>query len=198
MSMEAKKMSKTIIRLATLEDAERILEIYNPYIENTCITFEYNKLTLDEFKERMLNITKKFPFIVCELDGMIIGYAYTSSAHPRAAYSWDCDSSIYMDQAYQGKGVGTILYKTLFLLMKEMGYYNVYALVTSPNPISLAFHKNLGFEVEGHHDNIGYKFGKWLGVTRLVKRIGDFSKVPQPVKTINEIDPTSTLSTYTD
>ena len=184
------------IRLATLADAERILEIYNPFIETSCVTFEYNKLTLDEFKERMLSIQNKFPWIVYELDGTIIGYAYTSSSHSRAAYSWNCDASIYIDQAYQGKGIGSTLYNALFHLMREMGYYNVYAIVTSQNPVSLGFHNRFGFEVEGHHDNTGYKFGKWLGVTRLVKRIGDFSKSPDSVKTIQQIDFKTILDTY--
>ncbi|MFA9464100.1 MAG: N-acetyltransferase family protein [Velocimicrobium sp.] len=189
-------MSNTTIRLATLDDAKKILEIYNPYIETTSITFEYNKLSLAHFEERMRTIIQKFPFIVYERNGIIIGYAYASSFHPRAAYAWDCDCSIYMDLSYQGKGIGTILYKTLFLLMKEMGYFNIYALVTSQNPISLSFHKKLGFEIEGHHDKTGYKFGKWLGVTRLVKRIGDFDKTPEPVKTIYEINSAPILAHY--
>lgn len=185
------------IRLAALEDAPRILEIYNPYIENTCITFECDRLELEEFKERMTGIMKRFPFIVCEVDGRIVGYAYTSPFHTRKAYSWDCNASIYVDEAYHDQGIGTILYKTIILIMKELGYYNIYAVVTSPNPISLAFHKHLGFQEEGHHENVGFKFGKWLGVTRLVKKIGDFTKAPVPVKTIQEIDISSLLDVYT-
>lgn len=191
-------MSEKIIRMANLDDAVRILEIYNPYIENTCITFECTPVSLNAFKERMTKIMENFPFIVYELDKKIIGYAYASSSYTRAAYTWNCDTSIYLDEAYHDRGIGSLLYKTLFLLMKEMGYYNVYALVTSVNPISLAFHKNLGFIVEGQHETMGFKFGKWLGITRLVKKIGDFSKTPLPVKSIHEIDPAPLLDVYTN
>lgn len=189
-------MSASVIRLATLEDAERILEIYNPYVINTCITFEYEPLTLPAFKERMMAIMERSPFLVYEQEGVIVGYAYTSASNPRAAYSWDCDSSIYLDPSYHGKGIGRALYKTLFLLMEELGYYNVYALVTSPNPVSLAFHQNLGFEMEGHHAKIGYKFGKWLGVSRLVKRIGDFEETPMPVRDYRNMDLQPILEAY--
>lgn len=189
---------KPIIRMATLEDAEAILEIYNPYIQNTAITFEYLPLTVEEFQTRMKGIMAHYPYIVCELDGKIVGYAYTSTANVRAAYSWNCDASIYLDSSCHGKGIGSLLYKTLFLIMKEMGYYNVYALVTSQNPVSLAFHQHLGFVIEGAHEKTGYKFGKWMGVTLLVKQIGDFSKEPQPVKSIHEIEVAPLLCAYTD
>lgn len=181
-------MATKNIRLATLKDAEKILEIYNPFIKNTCVTFEYSTLCLEEFKERMNAILTQFPWIVYELDGIIIGYAYASPSHSRAAYSWNCNASIYIDPTYQGKGIGSLLYKALFSLVQEMGYYNVYAIVTSENPASLNFHKQLGFEIEAQHTNIGYKFGMWLGVTHLVKRLGDFSKAPDSIKTIHDIN----------
>lgn len=187
-------MTKPILRMATLEDAKEILNIYNPYIENTCITFEYNLLSLEDFRARMAGIMERFPYIVCELDGKIAGYAYTSPAHTRAAYSWNCDISIYLDSNLRGQGLGTLLYRAIFDFMKEMGYYNIYALVTSANPASLAFHKKLGFEVECVSENTGFKFGKWLNVTHLVKRIGDFSKAPDPVKTIHEVDAEAILA----
>lgn len=182
-----RKTMKTI-RLATLEDAERILEIYNPFITNTTVTFEYEPLNVEDFRQRMQTIMSKYPFIVCEIDNQIAGYAYCSPFNPRAAYSWDCDSSIYVDPSFHGNGIGRFLYESLFKIMKELGYYNIYALVTDPNPTSLAFHKRLGFILEGFHEAAGYKFNRWLGINRLVKRIGDFDKTPEPVKSIQEVD----------
>ncbi|MDK2807948.1 MAG: hypothetical protein PWP24_682 [Clostridiales bacterium] len=186
----------TQIRFAKPEDTPSLLSIYNPFIEHTNVSFEYKKLTLDEFQARITGIQSKFPFLVVDVDGVLAGYAYTSSFHPRAAYAWDCDISIYIDSPFQKRGLGELLYHALFSLMKEMDYYNIYALVSSENTGSLHFHETMGFLVEGHHEMAGYKFGKWIGVTRLVKRIGDFSIPPKPVKSINEIDGDKLLLTY--
>lgn len=189
-------MAASIIRPATLMDAEAILRIYNPYIENSCVTFEYKPLSISAFRQRMEQVMASFPWIVYETDRRLVGYAYASPYHTREAYSWNCDSSVYVDKAYQDQGIGTTLYQNLFLILKEMGYYNVYATVTSPNPVSLAFHQQLGFQVEGTHENTGWKFGRWLGVTRLVKKIGDFSKEPRPLKNIQELDIPALLNIY--
>lgn len=184
------------IRMASAKDAERILEIYNPFIFNTTITFECEPLTIDEFRQRMETIMSKFPFIVCEVKNQIAGYAYCSPYSLRSAYSWDCDSSIYVDPSFHENGIGRSLYEALFAIMKELGYYNIYAVITDPNPTSLAFHKKLGFESEAFHQAIGYKFNRWLGVNRLVKRIGDFNIPPSPIKSISEIDTASLLSSF--
>ncbi len=189
-------MAQNNIRMATLEDAQRILDIYNPYIENTCITLEYDCLSLEDFQNRMASIMKNFPWIVYEQDGIIIGYAYTSAFHTRAGYAWDCDCSIYLDSTYHGNGIGTALYLTLFDIMKAMGYYNLYALVTSQNPASLRFHESLGFIIEAQQENIAFKFGKWQGITRMVKRIGDFSKAPTAIQSYKNLSLQDALSKY--
>lgn len=189
-------MAVPVIRQAAYKDAEALLRIYNPYIENTCVTFEYTPLSISAFKERMTDITASHPWLVYETDRRIVGYAYASSHQTRQAYAWNCDSSIYVDKSYQDQGIGSLLYQNLFLVLKEMGYYNVYATVTSPNPVSLEFHKRLGFEVEGIHQNTGFKFGQWLGITRLVKHIGDFTLEPKPLKKIDDIDIPSILKLY--
>lgn len=184
------------IRMATLQDAARILEIYNPYILNTCITFEHDPLTLPDFVKRMEDIIEIYPYIVYEVDGYIVGYAYTSCFNPRQAYAWDCSSSVYVDESYQDHGIGSTLYRTLFALCRSLGYRNIYAIVTKPNPISLAFHKSLGYKLEGEFDKAGFKFGQWLGISWLCKKIGDFSGPPKPIKKISEIDPSPYLNQY--
>lgn len=175
------------IRMAALSDTEKLLSIYNPYITDTTITFEYEPLSTEVFQKRLETVLKQFPWLVYEEKGRLLGYAYASPFHERAAYSWDCDLSIYLEQDCRGRGIGQKLLAALELLLKEQGYYNLYSLITDPNPVSVAFHKKHGFTEEGLHQSTGYKFGQWLGVRLMVKKIGDFTKPPTPVKNIHEI-----------
>ena len=94
-------MNETIIRNATLEDASRILEIYAYYVKNTAITFEYDTPTLSEFQVRMKSTMKRYPYIVIENDGEILGYAYAGAFVGRAAYDWSCEMTVYLDHTAQ-------------------------------------------------------------------------------------------------
>lgn len=86
------------IRLATLDDSEAILEIYAPYITGTAVTFEYQVPTLTEFRERMTTVQKSYPWLVCEIDKQIVGYAYASRFREREAYNWSVSLSIYLKE----------------------------------------------------------------------------------------------------
>lgn len=79
-------MDNAVIRNAVLEDAPRLLEIYGYYVQNTAITFEYTVPSLEEFQGRMKNITKRYPYLVVERDGVILGYSYATAFVGRAAY----------------------------------------------------------------------------------------------------------------
>ena len=100
-------MSKFVIRKATENDAESLLKIYEPYITNTTITFEYDVPTAEAFADRIRETAAAFPYLVCEQDGMIMGYAYAHRIRERAAYDWDAELSIYLAQGTHGHGVGT-------------------------------------------------------------------------------------------
>lgn len=160
-----------IIRNVKEEDIEKILEIYNYYIENTTITFEEQKLAIAAFKERVERITKSYPYIVAEENGEILGYAYLDVFNTRAAYKITADLSVYLDKDKRGDGVGGLLVNELFKLALDYGIENVVSIITSENSRSLEFHKKLGFQVVGRLDNIARKFGKDLGVTYCLKRI---------------------------
>jgi len=150
-----------IIRPVKFSDAEKLLEIYRPYIEKTNITFEYTVPSIKDWKERIQSISKQFPWLVAEYRGKITGYAYATSHRERVAYSWCCESSIYLSEECQGKGIAKMLYEKLFKILKQQGYINVYAILTSPNPASEKFHESRGFSDVGRFHKAGYKFGKW-------------------------------------
>ena len=175
-------------RFATVEDAGKILEIYKPYVENTTITFEYDVPALEEFKNRIKNILTDYPYIVCEYENKILGYAYAHKVWMRAAYQWDAELSVYINKRYMGNGLGTKLYKILIEILKLQNVVNVYGCVTYPNEKSDRLHESFGFKRVGIFENAGYKFGKWIGVTWFHKAISEYKKNPEKLKKISQID----------
>lgn len=101
------------IRLAVPEDAGKLLEIYTPYVRETAITLEQTVPSADEFRTRIENTLKNYPYLVAEEDGKIVGYAYGSSFHSRESYKHSAEVSIYVDREYHGQGIGKMLYQTL-------------------------------------------------------------------------------------
>lgn len=169
------------IREANINDLERIREIYIPYIVNTAISFEYIPPSSDEFIKRYNNISGQFPWLVYETDGIIAGYAYASKAFERAAYSWDADLSIYIDEKYHRKGIGRSLYSAIENILLIQGYYNIYAIVSDLNENSRVFHKSMGYTEIAHFDDIGFKFGKWHSLTwfrKILPHDGDPTEMP--------------------
>ena len=164
-----------MIRLATEADVSAMLDIYAPYILTTTYTFEYEVPTEAAFLARFRGITEKFPWLVWEEDGKILGYAYGSAPFERAAYSWCAEDSLYLCPEAKGKGIGKKLLLALEYLLQCQGYKKIYAIITSENDVSLEFHRKNGYLYTSTFENCGYKFGRWLGVTWMEK---DFPSVP--------------------
>ncbi len=175
------------IRMAVLEDAAEIYAIYEPYILHTTVTFEYDRIPVEDFRKRMEDVMKKYPWLVYEEDGEILGYAYASNFHTRAAYAWDSELSIYLKGTSKGKGIGTALYRELLEILKKQGIYTVYAYISMPNPESVVLHEKFGFTVDGVHKNTGYKFNRWLDLLLLSKTLRSCEDKPEPVKTVWEV-----------
>jgi len=160
-----------MIRLATRADVPEILNIYAPYICETAITFEYDVPTLAEFEARFDSITARYPWIVWEQDGRILGYAYADAAFARKAYSWDADLSIYLDMNARGRGIGAKLYACLEEMLKMRGYHTLYALITGGNEASVRFHERRGYVREGLLRDSGFKMGRWYDVAWYALRL---------------------------
>lgn len=153
-----------MIRTATQKDVARMLEIYTPYVEKTAISFEYEAPSLETFENRFRTVVQRYPWLVWEENGQILGYAYASAAFVRKAYQWDADFSIYLDWNARGRGIGAKLYDCLETVMKRLGYHNLYALVSGGNTASRHFHEKRGYELQGILKNAGYKLGNWHDV----------------------------------
>jgi phosphinothricin acetyltransferase len=180
-------MSDAVIRMATLKDAEAILKIYEPYILETAITFEYDPVPVEVFRKRMEGVLSQFPWLVYEKDGVILGYAYCARFKERAAFNWDCECSVYIDQKAHRQGIATALYNRLFELVKQQGYYTIYALITYHHESSMELHKKFGFTEVGVYPKTGYKFGQWWDLLVMEKRIHEPDLSPIPPKSIHEI-----------
>ena len=160
-----------MLRIATEGDVGEILDIYAPYILTTTITFEYTVPSREEFLERFRNITARFPWLVWEEEGRILGYAYASAPFTRRAYDWCAEPSIYLRRDARGRGLGKKLSAALEAILEAQGFAVSYAIITSENEGSIAFHEKLGYRKCGFLDNCGLKFGRWLGVYWLEKRL---------------------------
>lgn len=182
------------VRVATEKDAERILEIYDYYVRNTAITFEYDTPSLEEFRERMEKIMRKYPYLVILQDGEIKGYAYAREFVGRAAYDWSCEMTIYLDHRAKKCGLGRILYETLEKALQDMGILNLYACIGYPEQEdeyltanSADFHAHLGYTKVGEFHRCGYKFGRWYHMIWMEKMIAEHREVQPPVKSYPEL-----------
>jgi phosphinothricin acetyltransferase len=142
---------------------------------------------VEEFAERIRSISSKMPYLLYESDGDILGYAYAAPHMTRAAYQWDAELSIYMNEQHHRGGIGTMLYKTLIALLKEQGYYNLYALISVPNDRSIGFHRSLGFEQVGVYPHTGYKLGRWNDLAILEYCTQPQLGHPVPTKSIHDL-----------
>src|SRR6476661_4536893 len=137
------------VRVATPSDAEAVLRIYSPAVINTAASFELEPPALDEMRQRIASILQRYPWLVFERDGEVLGYAYASEYRKRAAYQWSVEVSAYVDERARRLGVGRALYAELFSILKRLGYFNAYAVITLPNAASVRLHESAGLEYLG-------------------------------------------------
>lgn len=152
---------KATIRLANEQDASQMLAIYAPIVRETTISFELEPPNEMEFQQRIERYQQQMPWLVCEIDAEVVGYAYASPYRTRAAYQWSVESSVYVSENYRRKGIAKVLYASLFKLLQLQGFYNVVAAIALPNQPSVAVHEAAGFLPKGVLCRVGYKFGQW-------------------------------------
>lgn len=165
------------IRFAKREDARALLEIYRQYI-NTTVTFEEELPTPAEFEGRISEISEKYPYLVAQEGGRILGYAYAHEFGERSALRFAAELTVYVDQNCRGKGLGKVLYRCLLALLTLQGVRYFSARVTSENRESMDFHRKLGFKEAGMLEKIAYKNGSWVGLCYLEKRITEDHGIP--------------------
>lgn len=187
-------MENMKIRTATPQDAAKLLEIYAPYVEKTAITFEYEVPGVQEFAERISHILEKYPYLIAEQEGEMVGYAYAGAFHSRAAYNWNVETTIYVRKDQKKKGVGRVLYDALEKILAMQNILNLNACIGYPEvedeyltKNSVQFHEHLGYRLVGEFHQCGYKFGRWYNMVWMEKHIGAHVDNQPAVKTFDEV-----------
>jgi L-amino acid N-acyltransferase YncA len=152
------------LRPATPDDATALAAIYAPYVLTSPATFELIPPDAAEMRRRLVKVLEKFPWLVAEEAGEVVGYAYAHTHRERAAYQWSAEVSAYLRQDRHRRGIGRVLYAQLFEILRRQGYVNAFAGITLPNPGSVGMHEAMGFELIGVFRDIGYKGGAWHDV----------------------------------
>ena len=168
------------IRTATLADAPQILHIYAPYVENTTVTFEYEVPPVEDFTNRIRRTLEKYPYLVAEENNMILGYTYASAFKARAAYAWSVETSIYIREDLEHKGIGTALYQALEKVLSMQNVCNLCACIAYPNPASIAFHESFGYKTVAHFHASGFKQDAWSDMIWMEKELCPHTIPPRP------------------
>jgi L-amino acid N-acyltransferase YncA len=154
-------------------DAAACAAIYAPYVTASVASFEETAPSVEEFAARIERSSRTHPWLVLEDGKRVVGYAYASQHHARAAYRWAADVAIYVDPAHRGRGAGRRLYTALLDLLRAQGMRIACAGITMPNDASVALHRALGFEPVGTYRAIGWKAGAWHDVSWWQLRLAD-------------------------
>ena len=153
-----------MIRPATSADAQAICDIYNPYIEDTVITFEEVTVDAAAMAQRIADIQKQHMWYVAEDGGRVLGYAYAGPWRPRTAYRYAVETSVYLAPDAMRRGVGRALYATVLDELPRKGFHCAMGGIALPNDPSVALHEAMGFTKVAHFADVGFKFGQWIDV----------------------------------
>ena len=191
------------VRAAAPEDAEQLLEIYTPFVISedsslSNVSFELAAPDVEEFRQRIQDISKQFPYLVGEVNGQILGYVYCHPYRERLAYQWAVEVTIYLASAGQGKGLGRLLYETMEKLLCLQGVTMAYSCITVGNDHSIKMHEALGYRLIGTFTNSGYKNGQWLDTVWLEKQLQPCPKQPDNIKSWWELDPDAVAAVLTE
>ncbi len=176
--MERNMTDRLSVRAVRLSDAGRLAEIYSYYVLNTAVSFEYEAPSADEFIKRIEHTTERYPYLVCEKDDQVVGYAYAGAYSAREAYAWTVGTSIYLDKDYRREGIGSLLYASLEQELKKQGIINLLAGVAFSEEEdeflshdSYLFHMKEGYEKVAHMKTVGKKFDRWYDLLWMQKKI---------------------------
>ena len=177
------------LRFATPQDAPSLLAVYAPYVEGTTVSFEFSVPSVREFARRIEETAQRYPYLLWEAEGRVVGYACAHQLLPRPAYQWAAELTVYLEEGAAGCGLGRRLYGALCDLLRLQGVRTVYGCVTAENAPSVAFHRALGFREAGRFPAAGHKLGRWLDVLWLEKTIAPVDAAPAPFLPFLQVDP---------
>lgn len=159
------------IRRAELSDLDALTEIYNEAILTTTATFDLEPKTRDERRQWFDEHDDRHPILVAEIDGRVVGWASLNVWNRRGAYKDTAETSFYVKAEHRGQGVGRKLKAAIIDEARRLKFHTLIAGAATGSDASLHLNRDFGFEIVGTFKEVGYKFGKWLDVTYLQKRL---------------------------
>jgi phosphinothricin acetyltransferase len=178
-----------LIRIATADDAGAVRDIYAPVIETSATSFELTVPSRDDMAARITDRLPAHPWLVADDAGTVAGYAYAGRFSARPAYDWSVETSVYIAEAAQGKGVGRALYAALLAVLTAQGYRRAMAGIALPNPASVRLHERVGFEPVGVYRAVGWKLGAWHDVGWWQRGLAAADLAPTPPTSLTELSP---------
>lgn len=153
------------IRMATVEDAAAVAAIYNPYVADTCVTFETEPVQAAGMAARITEVLDAgLPWLLAEDAAGVVGFAYASKWKGRCAYRFSVESTVYLHRDHTGRGIGRALYGRLLEEIRARRMHAVIGGIALPNAASIALHERLGFRKVAHFEQVGYKQDRWVDV----------------------------------
>jgi L-amino acid N-acyltransferase YncA len=164
----------SLTRPAGIDDLDAIAEIYAPYVLNTVITFEENPPSADGWRSVRDDLAERgLPFLVAEVEGTVVGYAYSSPWRARSAYRHTVEDSVYLDPGWTGRGLGRLLLEALVADSARAHARQMVAVIADSGPdttaASVGLHRACGFTAVGRLAAVGHKHGRWID-TLLMQR----------------------------
>lgn len=160
------------IREARLDDSEAINEIYNHYVPSSNCTMEMEPVSIETRRIWFLEHSDKYPILVAEKDGSVVGWASISPHRVRAAYRYTVEDAIYVEHDMRRKGVGGALLDELIARSRDLGYHSMVAVINAEQRPSLTLHASRGFVEVAHLRQVGFKLGKWQDIKYLQLLLG--------------------------
>ncbi len=145
-------------------DAEACAAVYAPAVLDGVASLEQDPPGAAGMQARIEWVCERYPWLVAELDGELVGYAYATVHNKRAAYRWSVDTSVYVAPSHQRLGIGRALYGALLPLLVRQGCFVACAGITLPNEASVGLHESFGYERVGSYERVGFKRGRWWDV----------------------------------
>jgi L-amino acid N-acyltransferase YncA len=157
--------SPPVLRVATLDDAEAIRQIYNLEVESSTVTFDLRGRDIDEQRAWISDRSGAHAVVVAIAeDGTLVGFGSLSPYRDRAAYVTTVEDSVYVHREHQGHGIGRLVLAELCDRATAHGFHSMIARIVGGHEASIALHTSLGFAIVGHEREVGRKFGRWLDV----------------------------------
>jgi phosphinothricin acetyltransferase len=171
-----------LVRPSKAADVATIAEIYGHHVLGGLASFELLAPSVDEMAKRRADVIgRKFPYLVAEIEGRVVGYAYASLYRSRPAYRHTLEDSVYLHKDFIGRGVGKQLLLALVEASEKAGCRQLIAVIgDSANKGSIRLHAACGFRRTGTLKSVGFKFGRWVDSVIMQRAIGEGDKTLPP------------------